>query len=594
MGLAFTIDTPLKVAHFGINSVISIVDDDLIEKMRKIHSGKNNIPYIPVSTKEPDYRAKRITLYLDLVNKLVDKNFTSLKKKIVNKDPELDICYSILPDHSELKQQLQYYIEGVLNRDEIKDQLDKFAHPGSIDVNIMTKVDKANYDKSGRLPIEYNDAHAALRGFALSRLNSSIVLSAGMNPKLYSYFESFPDFFPDEKGIIKKKIILKVSDFRSAIIQGKFLAKKGLWVSEYRIESGLNCGGHAFATDGYLIGPILEEFKINRKSLIEAIHEIYAGALIKKNLLFSEEPPELKITAQGGVGTFEENKFLLDYYQLDSVGWGTPFLLVPEATNVDEETLALLSSAKEEDLYLSNISPLGVPFNNLRRNTKDIEKAENAVKGRPGSSCPKKFLISDTEFSAEPICTASIKYQFKKIEQVDASSLCQVEKEKAYNKIIDKACLCVGLSLPVLQINDAASKVDGVGTAVCPGPNMAYFSSIITLREMVNHIYGRINIIVRNDRPNLFMKELKLYLNYLEEKIASIEIPPSKNQIKYFSTFVANISKGIEYYKQLFSASMGKIFDIKKGDYDITRLEEKLGDLIIIMADKNLRTDITN
>ena len=96
-------------------------------------------------------------------------------------------------------------------------------------------------------------------------LNSSVVLSAGMNTKLYSYFESFSDFFPDENGKLKKKIILKVSDFRSALIQGKFLAKKGLWVSEYRIESGLNCGGHAFATDGYLIGPILEEFKTSRK-----------------------------------------------------------------------------------------------------------------------------------------------------------------------------------------------------------------------------------------------------------------------------------------------------------------------------------------
>ena len=44
-----------------------------------------------------------------------------------------------------------------------------------------------------------------------------------------------------------------MSDFRSALIQGKFLAKKGLEVAEFRIESGLNCGGHAFATDGHLM-----------------------------------------------------------------------------------------------------------------------------------------------------------------------------------------------------------------------------------------------------------------------------------------------------------------------------------------------------
>ena len=68
-----------------------------------------------------------------------------------------------------------------------------------------------------------------------------------MNPRLYGYIANFKDFFPDVNGKIKKKIVLKVSDYRSAIIQGKFLAKKGLWVSEYRIESGLNCGGHALS-----------------------------------------------------------------------------------------------------------------------------------------------------------------------------------------------------------------------------------------------------------------------------------------------------------------------------------------------------------
>ena len=87
---------------------------------------------------------------------------------------------------------------------------------------------------------------------------------------------SFDSFFPDSNGTLKKKIILKVSDYRSALIQGKFLAKKGLWVSEFRIESGLNCGGHAFATDGYLLGPILDEFKENKNLLISTLYEIYS------------------------------------------------------------------------------------------------------------------------------------------------------------------------------------------------------------------------------------------------------------------------------------------------------------------------------
>ena len=60
-----------------------------------------------------------------------------------------------------------------------------------------------------------------------------------MNPRLYAYLENFKDFFPDEAGVFKKKVIIKVSDYRSAAIQGKFLAKKGIWVSEFRLESGL-------------------------------------------------------------------------------------------------------------------------------------------------------------------------------------------------------------------------------------------------------------------------------------------------------------------------------------------------------------------
>ena len=148
MGLAFTIDTPLKVAHFGINSVISIVDDDLIEKMRMVHSKKNNIPFVPISIKEPDYRAKRITGYLNLVNELVYKNFISLKDKILNKDPELNKFYLILPDNSELKQPLKDFINGFLSRDKVKELLEMFMQPGKIDVNIMTKLDRVNYSKN--------------------------------------------------------------------------------------------------------------------------------------------------------------------------------------------------------------------------------------------------------------------------------------------------------------------------------------------------------------------------------------------------------------------------------------------------------------
>ncbi len=575
MGLGFSIDTPIKVAHYGIDSVISIVDDDLIEKMRKVHCKKSGRAYVPISIKEEDYRAKRITAYLNLVNELVQNNFMIVKKSFGEKDGEFEKYVEMLPDDSELKLK---YIESIENNNLAanKDWLLSNLRLGSINVNIMTKVDKANYNQNEQLPVIYNDAHAALRGFANSNLKSSIVLSAGLNPRLYSYFEEFTDFFPNENGELNKKIILKVSDYRSAIIQGKFFAKKGLWVSEYRIESGLNCGGHAFATDGYLIGPILEEFMTNRSELINTTREVCIDALIKKNIPVVGSPFELRITAQGGVGTYEEQNFLLEHFQIDSVGWGTPFLLVPEATNVDQYTLNLLCNATEDDLYLSRISPLGIPFNSIKGNTKDLEKLKNAEDGRPGSPCPKKYLLSNTEFSEKPICTASRTYQSKKIRELKLQNLSQVKFEDEYTKIINKACLCVGLATSALENNNAADKIDGVGVLICPGPNMAYFSSIAALTEMVSHIYGRINLIKRNDRPNMFLKELKLYLDYLSEEVSAEKGIPSASRLKYYDKFQTNITEGIQYYKKLFSSANKKIIKINNNVLsEINELEKE-------------------
>ncbi len=133
--------------------------------------------------------------------------------------------------------------------------------PGSIDVNIMVKLDRANHDHQGKpLGDEFSDAQTALRGFAESRLDSSLVLSAGMSKRLFAAIAQFRDFYRDSKGERKKKIVLKVSDFRSAFVQAKLLAKRGLEVTEFRVESGLNCGGHAFPSRGKLLPWILTEF----------------------------------------------------------------------------------------------------------------------------------------------------------------------------------------------------------------------------------------------------------------------------------------------------------------------------------------------
>jgi len=554
MGIGFTIDTPLKVSQFGMDSVISLVDDILLEKLRKMYCEKFEIKYIEINEKIEDFRAKRITSYLDLMHKLAQKKFDEFKNTTVETADTIKEYFSMLPDTSSLKKEFKSLTKDYFNLDEIGNWVKEQMPMGSIDVNIMTKVDKNNYTKTEQLPTEYNDAHAALRGFAESGLNSSVILSAGMNPRLYSYLEQFEDFYPYENGNIKKKIVLKVSDYRSALIQGKFLAKKGLWVSEYRIESGLNCGGHAFATDGYLMGPILHQFKENRNDLIQTVHEILTSALNQKSRVVPKTKLPLKITAQGGVGTAEEHEFLLDYYDVDSVGWGTPFLLVPEATTVDDSTRNKLVDAKEDDLYLSDTSPLGIPFHSLKGNTKDDEKLHLINKGRPGSSCPKKFVALNKDFTDKGICMASRQYQHLKLKELDSLELSSTEYQSKYEKIVEKSCTCVGLGTSALLAYGLDTKTEGEGVSICPGPNMAYFSKVVSLKEMTDHIYGRTNVISRSDRPNMFVKELYIYLDYLKNKIEETEKTVTVRQKKYLKTFTNNLKEGIAYYHSVFNS----------------------------------------
>lgn len=580
LGVGFSIDAPVKVAKYGISSVMSLVDDTLMEKLRNHYLELMGETYLPISERENDARAKKITAYLNLINRIVKEEFEKLKHSPFEPGSEITKYFEMLPEDSHLK---ILYSKMLTDSDKtetlkIENQLREQIRPGSIDVNIMTKLDKTNYDADGTsLPVEFNDALAALRGYALSDLESSIIFSAGMNPRLYSYIETFNDFYPDINSNFKKKIVIKISDFRSALIQGKFLAKKGLWVSEFRIESGLNCGGHAFATDGLLMGPILEELKNRKNELIDSLKEIYLPALAKKGISVDETKLNYDLTAQGGIGTSKEQEFLIRYYGVRSAGWGSPFLLVPEVINIDDYTLQRLCDAREEDLYLSEVSPLGVPFNNLRNNSKDIEKLERVELGKPGSPCPKKFLVSNKEFSDKPVCTASITYLNKKIAELKENITDPEQFSKEFDRITDKVCLCEGLTVTPLILNNIPTPKQSRAVSVCPGPNLAYYSKIATLQEMVDHIYGRINLVTDENRPNFFVKELKLYIDYLEKKIEKSANNFSSQSEEYLNSFRENLISGIRYYKEIIG-HIKEESDCAKEKMltDIHELEDKL------------------
>lgn len=567
MGLGFTIDTPVKIARYGINSAISIVEDNLIEQMREFYCNKLNFPYEKIADTVHDYRAKRITAYLNLVDYMVQEQSKEIKSEAFEPLTDITKYFELLPENSPVK--IQYNQLQELSGDgriNLENELRNELISGSIEVNIMTKVDKPNFDKDGNaLGVEFSDALSALRGFANSNLSSGVIFSAGLNPRLYSYCESFPDFYPDKNGHLKKTIILKVSDYRSALVQGKFLAKKGLWVSEYRIESGLNCGGHAFATDGLLMGPILEEFKNKRDELFDEVYAVCEAALTSNGKGKFNTKPVFNITAQGGIGTANENNFFIDYYQLSSIGWGSPFLLVPEVTNVDEQTLQSLATAKPNDYFLSHASPLGVPFNNFRKSSSEIQRIERIEKGKAGSPCLKKFLQFNTEFTKTPICTASTKYQYFKLKELKEAGLSDEKYAEQVKIIQEKDCLCEGLSVPALLVNDIAVPFNFNAVTICPGPNLAFFSGVHTLKQMVDHIYGKTNILNDVPRSNVFMNELRLYVKYLVNENNNISNQFNQKKEDYINKFKANLLIGINYYNELAEKMEGQANELFKG-----------------------------
>ena len=575
MGTGFTIDTPLKVARYGISSVVSLVDDVLIEQMRGWLSRKTGHPYEAIAADADDSRANRITAYLDLLDDLVHRQVERLRQSAFEKGNELTAYFEMLPESplKSLYSSMQATADPA-RRAALQEDLRRHVRPGAIDVNIMTKLDRARVVKGMPAGPLFSDAMTALRGFARSKLESSVVLSAGMNRKLYGYLREFPDFFPDATGEMRKRIILKVSDFRSALIQGKLLARQGLWVSEYRIESGLNCGGHAFGGKGVLLGPVLEDFRTRRDELREDLSSMWSAALVELGRQTPATSPEIRVTVQGGIETAEEVALLNTRYGVDGTGWGSPFLFVPEVVNIDEMHLARLCEAGEDDVFLSDASPLGVPFWSLRSSDSEHERLERIADGKPGSACPKGFLVSDTEFTKAPICTASRAYQRRKLTALEGSEMTVVQREAEQNMVMAKACICHDLA-------GGATKPSGLDpsahTAVCCGPNTVYFSRESSLREMIDHIYGRISLPVETTRPHMFLKELSLHLDSLRKELDKRR----RGLVKSCGACDVreNLRAGVTHYHELAT----RLLDERRESFGqaLTELQSELEQLIV-------------
>ena len=508
--------------------------------------------------------------YLDLMDRIVGRQIAEIKTEPFEAGSRITRYFELLPENA-LKRQYDEMIgeSDPARKADLQVELRAQVVPGSIDANIMTKVNRTNYRRGQALPPEYADSLAALRGFALSGLRSSIVFSAGLNQKLCTYMSSFEDFYPDENGALKKQVVLKVSDYRSAEIQGRFLAKRGIWISEFRIESGLNCGGHAFPTNGNVMGPILEQFKERKQELISELFEVYSKALAADSRPELESPPQVKFTAQGGIGTHAELQMMLEYYEMNATGWGTPFLLVPEVTSVDQKHLEKMASATEDDVFLSKASPLSIPFWNLKGSDSEKERQRLIEQGTPGSNCPKGYAVTNTEFSEQPICIASRLYQKLKLASLSKNGYSEPQMEMLRDDVLSKACVCHDLSGSIKLKNGIER--DAL-PAICSGPNIAYFSKVSTLEQMVDHIYGRGERLCRMDRPHVFIQEMRLYVEYLKRELERFALELSSRKDSYFHEFKQNLLEGLDYYhsraEKIVREDLGRFLDDLKALYN--------------------------
>jgi hypothetical protein len=566
MGTGFTMDTPLKVARYGIDSVVSMGDDLLMERLRAHYCEKEGLPYEAIKGGDGgEMRSRRVTAWLDFLDGQVESQFRALKDSDFSLGSDINRYFELLPG-SPLRRRwaAMLLMEPGIGRSGEERALREAAKAGSIDVNIMTKVDRWIDRKGNAMPPDATDALSGLTGFGRSRLSSTVVFSAGMNPRLYGHLVNFVDFFPDAEGVLKKKVALKVSDYRSAEIQGRFLAKKGIWVSEFRLESGLNCGGHAFATGGQLMGPILEEFNSQWKAMQEELSVIWKKAMEKRGCP-AVQAPVSKLTVQGGVGTAQEHDLLQQRYGAASVGWGTPFLLVPEATVVDEEHRAKLCEAGEKDVELSDASPLGIPFWSLRTSSSEDLRRQRIAEGRPGSPCPHAYLTFNTEFGPKPLCSSSRSYQKLKLEELDKSTLQGEALELSKQIVTSHGCICIDLSGGLRVGLGLEAKAP---EAICPGPNLAWFDRTMSLEEMVGHIYGRLSVFSLSKgaiRPHMFLSELRINLDYMARELKRSMLGVAPKNAAYFEEYKQNLLAGMDYYssraKEIFGAAEDMALD---------------------------------
>lgn len=147
---------------------------------------------------------------------------------------------------------------------------------------------------------------------------------------------------------------------------------------------------------------------------------------------------------------------------------------------------------------------------------------------------------------------ASTKCQKLKYAQLNSSDLPEKAKAQQIDQLLQKEFLCTTLCNSVAKIHDFTFVKNLSSVTVCPGPNLAYFSENYTLKELTDHIYGRINLL-KEYRQHVFINELQLYVNQFKELVEATDFS-NKRALRNYKRFLSNLKEGIGYYKELYQS----------------------------------------
>jgi hypothetical protein len=149
--------------------------------------------------------------------------------------------------------------------------------------------------------------------------------------------------------------------------------------------------------------------------------------------------------------------------------------------------------------------------------------------------------------------------------------------QQQFEVITEKICLCEGLCSSTYLKYGIERPRENNAVAICPGPNLAYFSRIYSLEELVKHIYGQVNLLDQIKRPHVFIKELELYIDYLQKDLQAHLKDLTEKKQKQLTKFKEQLLSGIIYYKQLWNEWPLPQFGI----YDLALAETKLNNTLI-------------